>query len=74
MWGSLHKYASKVGESQPLFANNDSQSPILPLTNYFTNFAKDRSYSMNEVPGQNQPSLGRFDHDAGREIKNEEDF
>ena len=74
MWDSLHKNASRAGENQPLLANYDIQSPILPLTNHFARFAKDRSYSMNEVPGLNQPSLGRFDHDAGREIKNEEDF
>ena len=74
MWDSLHKNASKASENQPLLVNNDSRSPIIPTINYFAGFAKDRRYSMNEVPGLNQPSLGRFDHDAEREIKNEEDF
>ena len=74
MWDSLHKNASKVRENQRLLANNDSRYAVAPLTNHFAGFAKDRSYSMNEVPGLNMPSLGRLDHENEREIKNEEDF
>ena len=74
MWDSLHKNASKARENQSLLANNDSRSLVATLTNQYAGFAQDRSYSMNEVPGLNMPSLGRLDHDAEREIKNEEDF
>ena len=41
MWDSLHKNASRAGENQPLLANYDSRSPILPLTNHFARFAKE---------------------------------